>query len=332
MITRRGFGLGAATLGLAACSQTDTDDAPGEITFCVPASGRLTRRQIDWRPLFADMEAATGLKVRPFLATSDAIQLDAMKHRRVDAGWFSNEAALAAVRSADGEVFARTIPPSGGAGYRSVLIAASKGSVTLDRLGKCDRTLRYGQAAVTSTAGYLAPLAFFFGPNKLDPAKCFKLVSTGDIEANLAAVAGGTLDVAASDSALLDRLTQAGDPRAAKLEVIWASPDLAEDPILCRKNLDPELKEKLRQFFITDARGDTAGAQAQRDHLNPLDIGGFEPADNSHLLLAREIEARVRWAQATWSGDAARIEASRKAMDAIIAERQAVQLAPGAAQ
>jgi phosphonate transport system substrate-binding protein len=171
-------------------------------------------------------------------------------------------------------------------------------------------------------------VAFLFGPNNIEPAKCFKTVTTADAEANLAGVVNGTLDVVALDTALLQRLADAGRPEPSKVTAIWASPPLPEDPILWRKDLDPELKEKLRQFFITDARGDTVLAKQQRDDLTPLAVGGFEAADDSHLLQAREIEARVRWAEAQWSGDAARIEASRKALDAILAERQAVQLAP----
>ena len=317
---------GAACMGLAACGPSETGEPPGEITFAAPATGRPTRRQSDWRLLLADMAAATGLKVRPFFTPNDAVELDALKRRRIDAGWFSNEAAITAVRSGAGEVFARTI--GGANGYRSVLIVSAASSVTLERLLKCDRTLRYGQSLRGSTPDALAPVAFLFGPSNIEPAKCFKTVATADAQANLAGVVNGTLDVAALDTALLQRLAAAGRPEPAQVTAIWASPPLPEDPILWRKDLDPELKEKLRQFFITDARGDTGLAKQQRDDLTPLAVGGFEAADDSHLLQAREIDARVRWAEAQWSGDAARIEASRKALDAIIAERQAVQLTP----
>ncbi|HTX50687.1 MAG TPA: phosphate/phosphite/phosphonate ABC transporter substrate-binding protein [Caulobacteraceae bacterium] len=327
MISRRSLGLsGAAFLGLAACGPSETGEPPGEITFAAPATGRPPRRQSDWRPLLADMAAATGLKVRPFFTPNDSVELEALKQRRIAAGWFSNAAAIRAVRSGGGEVFARTI--GGANGFRSMLVVRAERPVTLDRLLRCDKTLRYGQALPGSTPDSLAPVAYLFGPSNIEPAKCFKSITTADPAANLAAVANGTLDVAAVDTALLQRLTVAGRPEPAKIVAIWASPPLPEDPILWRKDLDPELKEKLRQFFITDARGDTALARRQRDDLTPLGVGGFEPADDSYLLQAREIEARVRWAEARWSGDAARIEASRRALDAILAARQAVQLTP----
>ena len=314
---------GLACLGLAACAPSETREPPGEVTFGALVSSRASRRQSDWQGLLADMGAATGLKVRPVFAPNEAALVEAMKRRAIDAGWFSNEAALAAVRSAGAEVFARAVA----APYRAVLVAGAKSEVTLGKTLACDKTLRYGQTAKTSLAGNLAPIAYLFGPNKFDPAKCFKTIATRDAEANLAAVAAGTLDVAASDSGLTERTNQGG----GALRVIWASPDpLPLDPLLWRKDLDPELKENLRQFFITDARGDTQLAQRQRDGLTPLGVDGFEPADDSHLLAAREIEARVRWAEAQWSGEPARIEATQRALDAIIAERQSVQLAPAA--
>jgi phosphonate transport system substrate-binding protein len=329
MISRRRFGLaGAALLGLAACGESETAEPPGEATFALPTSSRQGRRQADWAPLLADMAATTALKLRPFFAPNDAAELEAMEQRRIDAGWFSNEAALQAVRSAGGEVFARTV--GGANGYTSLLVVSEKSKVSLDQLTRCDRTLTYGQTAGGSISGALAPIAFLFGPSKIDPAKCFKAVTESDAEANLAAVVAGKLDVAATDSALLARLAGTNAPEA-KVQVIWASPPLPEDPLVWRKDLDPELKETLRQFFITDARGDTALAQKQRANLAAIGVGGFEPADDSHLLQAREIAARVKWAEAEWSGDAARIEATTKAVDAIVAERQSVQLSPSGA-
>ena len=87
----------------------------------------------------------------------------------------------------------------------------------------------------------------------------------------------------------------------------------------------PQAKERLRQFFITYARGEGAVAERQRATLAPLDVGGFEVADNNHLLLAREMEARERLALAEWSGDAARTQAARRAVDSVTAERQAFE-------
>ena len=41
----------------------------------------------------------------------------------------------------------------------------------------------------------------------------------------------------------------AGRHEAYQVKAIWTSPTLPQDPILWRRDLDPALKEKLRQFF-----------------------------------------------------------------------------------
>lgn len=324
-ITRRRLWLTAvAAIGASACRREPADLGPsGTITFSVPTGERVARRQSAWRPLLADMQQATGMRVRPFFAPNDIALLGAMKHRRVDAGWFSNATALAAVRSANGEVFARPIPADGALRQGALIVA--RGGATLEAIKRCDRKLSYGQGDPGSMGGYLAQIAYFFGPEKVDLHRCFRAVVTGDADANLYAVADGTLDVAASDTASLARARALAPASFAKVETIWTSPPLPEDPIIWRRDLDPDTKERLRQFFITYARGEGAAAQRQRDDLAPLGVAGFEVADDNHLLLAREMEARQRLAQAEWSGDAARTQAGRQAVDTITAERQAFE-------
>jgi len=320
-ISRRTVWLaGAMAVGFSACRREPEEaPGPGAITFSAPTDQRVSHHQSDWRPLFTDMQQVTGLRVKPLFAPNQAALLAAMKHRRLDAGWFSNQAALAAVRSANGEVFARTLP--GGEPRRAALIARA-GGATLAAIRRCDHKLSYGGGPGGSMGGELAPIAFFFGPEKLDPSRCFRQVVSADPEANLRAVADGTLDVAASDTALLAGV---GDAGLADIRTIWTSPPLPQDPIIWRRDLDPDAKERLRQFFITYARGEGALAGRQRAALAPLDVGGFEVADDNHLLLAREMEARERLALAEWSGDAARTQAARRAVDSVTAERQAFE-------
>jgi phosphonate transport system substrate-binding protein len=117
--------------------------------------------------------------------------------------------------------------------------------------------------------------------------------------------------------------------------VIWESPTLPEDPIIWRKDLDPAVKEKVRQFFLTYGQGSTPQAAQQRANMAKINIGGYKPADDSHLLPVREMEATRIWLEAKEGGDAAKIAAARQALDAITAQRVALEArtrAPAAAQ
>jgi len=328
MITRRNLALSAAaTLGLAACGQAQDEgqSTPGEITFSILPTGPAATLQQNWQPVLDAMAKATGLKVKPFIASNYTVLIEAMKFKQVDAGWFSNETGLEAVRRANGEVFARTLGPGGMDGYNAVLIVGANSGITLERILKCDRTLSFGQADLLSTSGYVAPIAYFFGEHDVQPDKCFRVVRTSNHQANLLAVANGVLDVATGNTTSLLLNRASGRHEADRVKVIWTSPTLPEDPIIWRKDLDPAIKEKLRQFFLTYAQGDSPEAQRQRDNMKPLNIGGFKAADDSHLLIVREVEARERWVLARWSGDAAKTAAAKKELDDLVAERQALE-------
>ena len=326
MITRRHLGLtGAAAFGLAACDREPSTGTPGELTFSILSAESQSSAEADWQPFLDDMAKALGLKVKAFYGPNYTGLIEAMRFKQTDAGWFSNESGLEAVRRANGEVFARTLGPGGVNGYQSLLIVNAKSAITLDRLKKCDKTLNFGQADVISTSGYVAPIAFYFGPNDIQPEKCFATVRTSNHNTNLLAVASGTLDVATNNSQSLALNRQSGRTEADRVKVIWTSPTLPEDPMIWRKDLDPAVKEKLRQFFITYARGDTPDAVRQRANLKPLGIGGFEAADNNHLLIVRDVEAREKWALARWSGDAAKTAAAKKEMDDLDAQVQAFE-------
>ena len=148
------------------------------------------------------------------------------------------------------------------------------------------------------------------------------------------AVANGQLDVATNNSTSLMLNKQNGRTEADKVRVIWRSPTLPEDPIIWRKDLDPDLKEKLRQFFLTYGQGDGPDAARQRGYMAKVNVGGFKSADDSHLLPVREMEATEHWLAAKDAGDPAETARTKAALDDIRNQRitlEARTRAPAAA-
>lgn len=321
MIRRRLLRLAGAALalGLAACSQkpAQTGSSPKELTFSILSAENQANMQPLWQPLLDDMSAQIGVKVKPYFATNYTSLIEAMRFNQVQVGWFSADPALEAVNRADAEVLGRVVQAGGEATYESVVIVRKGSGVTLDKLMACGKRYSFGLGDVKSTSGTLAPLTYLFLPKNIDPQTCFKNVRNASHQANFMSVANGVLDASTNNTVGLLFYRRENPKLADKIEVIWTSPPLPESSILVRKDLDPALKEKIRQFFLTYGTGTGPQADRQRKVLQQLTYGGFRPADDSYLDPIREMEAAQDLWDAKKSGDKAKIAAAQKAFDQI---------------
>jgi phosphonate transport system substrate-binding protein len=326
-MNRRAMLSGAAALALAACSKSADNTAasgpPKVLNFSVLATENSTSLQEVWNPILKDMEKAIGIPVKGFYASNYNALIEAMRFKQVDAGWFSNLSGLEAVRRAGGEVFARTFDPSGVDGYRSVIIVPAKSKTTAEDLLKCDKKLSFGIGDVKSTSGTLAPKTYFFSPHNIDPNNCFKTLRSANHQANLFAVANGVLDAATGNSTSLAIETKRNPDLVNKVRVVWQSPALPEDPMVWRKDLDPAVKAKIKAFFLGYGQGDGPEAERQRKLIATFSIGGFKSDDDTHLIPVEEMEATETLDEAKRSGDAGKIAAAQKALDAIHARAAA---------
>jgi phosphonate transport system substrate-binding protein len=319
MIRRRLLAGFAVALALAGCGQKaqQTGTRPNELTFSILSAESQSSMQPLWQPLLDDLSKSIGVPVKPYFATNYTSLVEAMRFGQVQAGWFSARPALEAVERADAEVLGRVVDAGGDATYRSVLIARKDAGITLDDVLKCGRKYSFGIGDAESTSGTLAPMTYLFTPRGLEPSKCFKAVRAANHQANFFAVANGVVDVATNNSVGVVFAGRENPDLAAKVEVIWTSPPLPESSIVVRKDLDPALKEKVRQFFITYGTGTGPEADRQREVLKKLAYGGFRPADNGYLDPIREMVAGQALADARKSGDKAKIAAAQADFDKV---------------
>lgn len=327
MIRRRllgALGLAAAVaagaLALCGCSpktETGAGAAPREIVFGIlPAENQASMGPI-WQPMLDEMSARIGVKVTARYVSNYSSLIEAMRFNQVQMGWYSALPALDAVQRSDGEVLGRVIDAGGEATYASVLIAKKGSGITLDKVLACGGKYSFGIGDPQSTSGTLAPLAYLFTPKGIEPTKCFKSVRSSSHQANSAAVANGVLDVATNNTVGVLFFKREQPQQAAKLDVIWTSPPLPESSIVVRKDLDPAIKEKLRQFFLTYGVGAGPIADKQREVLKRMAYGGFRPADDSYLDPVREMQASQALGEARATGDAAKIAAAQAAFDKV---------------
>ncbi len=318
-----------SVLALAACSKSaPTVTPPKTLTFSIVSTEATQTQMQEWGPFLKDMEAATGLTVKPFFGSNYSALVEAMRFKQTDVGWFTNQSGLEAVRRAGGEVFARTTHPNGHDGYQGVIVVKKGSGLTLDKLLKCDHTLDFGMGDAKSTSGTLAPNTYLFGPRGIEPAKCFKTVRSASAEANLFAVGTGTIPAATDNTRSMDRLAVINTPEAKKvmdsIQVIWTSPTIPEDPMIWRADLDPAVKKKVSDFIFSYGVGDTDEAKRQRAILERIQTGAFKHADNTHLLPVREMEATGEVVQAKAKGDAAAQTAAQAKLDQVKKEMAAL--------
>lgn len=292
-----------------------------EIAFSILSTENSQNQQRQWAPFLADMEKQTGLEVRPFFGPSYFALIEAMRSGQTQVGWFSNNSGLQAVQRANAEVFVRSTDPTGVEGYQSVVIVPADSRLTVQDLLRCDKTLDFGLGDAVSTSGTLAPITYLFAPRNIEPRNCFKTVRSANHEANIRSVSNGTLDAATNNTTNLGLLRERQPELAGSVKVIWESPTIPEDPIVWRKDLDPAIKEKVRQFFLTYGTESGPEGDRQRAILAALSFGTFRPADNSHLLPVREMKATEELLLARNKGDAEAVRAAERELQAVRAER-----------
>lgn len=287
--------LGAVAALLTACGEKPaaTSATPEVLQFSVQTVEDVALMKAYWQPVIDDLQEQTGLKVELFFSPNYSLLVQAMGSNQTQIGWFSALPALEATQRANAEVFARTILDTGRGTYNSVILAQKGSGLTVEKLMACDKTLDFGIGDAQSTTGTLAPVAFLFRPAGKTPQECFKTVRAANHQANLLAVANGLVDASTNNTTGL-AFYRDGTPESkaavAKTEVIWTSPDVPESAMVFRKDLDPAIQEKVRNFFLNYGAAPGPQGDEERKVLAGLKYSRFEAADDSYLAPIVEIK------------------------------------------
>lgn len=276
--------VAASTLMLG----TAVADEKKELNFGIISTESSTNLKTNWLPFLADMSKQLGVKVNPFFASDYAGIIEGMRFGKVDVAWYGNKSGMEAVDRADGEIFAQTVALDGAPGYWSVIIAHKDSPLNnlQDMLDK-RAELTFGNGDPNSTSGFLVPSYYVFALNNADP-KEFKRALNANHETNALSVATKKIDVATNNTESLKRLESTAPDKADKIKVLWKSPLIPLDPIVWnKKNVSPEMKKKIKDFFMTYGTKD----EAEKKVLAGLDWAPFKSSDNNQLLPIRQLSA-----------------------------------------
>ena len=285
--------LSALALGLATSVvslSTTAQEAGTPLNFGIISTEASQNLRQDWQPILDDMSRALGVKVTAFFAPDYAGVIEAMRFNKIQFAWLGNKSAIEAVDRANAEVFAQTVNVDGTTGYYSYISVAKDSPYNnVDELLKNAKNLSFGIGDPNSTSGFLVPSYYVFAQHNVNPKTAFKTIRSANHETNILAVANKQDDAAVHSSDTLERIKSRQPEIANQLRQIWKSPLIAADPLVWRRDLAPELKTRIKTFFV--GYGQPGATQArEKANLAKLTLGSFQESSNAQLKPIRQLE------------------------------------------
>jgi phosphonate transport system substrate-binding protein len=242
-----------------------------------------------WEPFLEDMSAKLDMEVKGFFAPDYAGIIQAMRFDKVDIAWYGNKSAMEAVDRAGGEVVVQTVAADGSPGYWSLMIVHKDRTDlnTIEDMLANAKDLNFGNGDPNSTSGFLVPGYYIFAKNGVNPKKAFKRTLNSSHETNAMAVANKQVDVATFNTESMERLQINFPEKADNLKVIWKSPLIPSDPLVWRKNLPDETKQKVYSFLMDYG---TTNDENELKILEGLQWAPFRASSNDQLIPIRQLE------------------------------------------
>ena len=242
-----------------------------------------------WEPFLEDMSAKLDMEVKGFFAPDYAGIIQAMRFDKVDIAWYGNKSAMEAVDRAGGEVVVQTVAADGSPGYWSLMIVHKDSTHlnTVEDVLANAKDLTFGNGDPNSTSGFLVPSYYIFAKNGVNPKEAFKRTLNSSHETNAMAVANKQVDVATFNTESMARLQLTFPEKADNLKVIWKSPLIPSDPLVWRKNLPEQTKQKVYDFLMSYG---TTGDEQELKILADLQWAPFRASSNDQLIPIRQLE------------------------------------------
>ncbi len=273
-------------VALAAAVGAAEAQAPKELNFGIISTESTQNLKQDWGVLLEDMQNRIGVKVNAFFAPDYAGIIEAQRFNKVQVAWYGNKSGMEAADRANAEVFAQQLAEDGSIGYWSYLIVHKDSPLnSIEDVKKNAKNLTLGYGDPNSTSGFLVPGYYAMAQHGLDPKTSFKLMRSANHETNLISVASKQVDVATNNNESFEKFARRNPEKAREIKVIWKSPLIPSDPMMVRRDLNPELKAKIQDFFVT-----YGASEREKAALKKIGIGGFRKSDDNQLLPIRQLE------------------------------------------
>ncbi|MBE0468595.1 MAG: phosphonate ABC transporter substrate-binding protein [Methyloprofundus sp.] len=235
-------------LAILAAVSLQAAQAKGLVMGLIPAENNEEMIQ-RFEPMRAYLEKKTGEKIKVFTATDYAGVIEGMRKGRVDMAWFGPLSYVLAEREAGAEAFAVGVRASTGLSTYRTLFIVPEGSEVKSIADLKGKSVAFVDPA--STSGGLIPTYMVKKATGLMPKEFFgKFTYAGSHDAAEMAVKNKSVDAAADNDITYDAMLKKGLITEQSNRVLVYSDPLPGSPMAYRKDLDEDLKRKIRDAIL----------------------------------------------------------------------------------
>ncbi len=242
--------VAVAAVALAACGGGSSDSAAGGASSDGAAAERPTLRfavgpflpsatdtRAAYEPFFKEIAERVGADYELEVSSDYAGLAVSLASGKTDLAWMGPFGYVLAADKGGAEAIA-TVEYDGKPVYHSIVVAP-KGTPVKD-YPKDAKGLRMSFAEAASTSGWLIP-TYLLKQDGIDPTTYFDYSEGAAHPAQETAVATGKVDLATDFDRNRNAMIEAGTINAEDSVIVWTSPDLPNDAIAVREDLDPAL-------------------------------------------------------------------------------------------
>lgn len=267
-----------ATLWLAAIAVAGAAAAQEKLRFAVgPFQPTATDTRTAYEPFFKHLAEKLG---RPYelVVTNDWAGISvALANGQADVAWLGPWGYVLANHESAAQAIA-TVKYDGRPFYHAILIG--RPGLEIENWPQDARGLKLSLADVGSTSGWLIP-THYFKTKGIDPKTYFQYRDGASHPANVTAVATSQVDIASDYDRNFTAMVEKGIVKRDDVSIVWTSDPLPNDPLVVRKDLEPELVKKLQAALLAITEEDAKT-------LMPKHYTGWVKADHSNYKLIED--------------------------------------------
>jgi phosphonate transport system substrate-binding protein len=244
--------LAAAALALSACGSGGTDTAESAerptLRFAVgPFLPSATDTKAAYEPFFKAVAEKVGADYELEVSSDYAGLAVSLASGKTDLAWMGPFGYVLAADKGGAEAIA-TVEYDGKPVYHSIVVAPKDTKVK--DYPRDAKGLRMSFAEAASTSGWLIP-TYLLKQEGIDPKTYFDYSEGAAHPAQETAVATGKVDLATDFDRNRNAMIEAGTIKAEDSVIVWTSPDLPNDAIAVRKDLDADLVQDLEAAVLS---------------------------------------------------------------------------------